>query len=169
MGSRILNALCVDSVFRTVSENLSIYLTPLGHFRFTLEPFTGLYTDTTDIMAEMEGFGKGSQLFVTSKMIEIFLTYSAIAPAGQTDRQSRQEPQSFKDGELITRGRSVRMVTRRIRDPNCSLTRRLFRPIHPNPASPGHMFMGEMAFLGFPIHNLGGRDGHRLISKVLNR
>jgi hypothetical protein len=41
---------------------------------FALSP-TGLYTDTTDIMAEMEGFGKGSQLFVTSKMIEFFLTY----------------------------------------------------------------------------------------------
>jgi hypothetical protein len=33
---------------------------------------TGLHADTTDIMAEMEGFGKGSQLFVTPKMIEIF-------------------------------------------------------------------------------------------------
>ncbi len=31
----------------------------------------GFHTDATDIMAEMEGFGKGLQLFVASEMIEI--------------------------------------------------------------------------------------------------
>jgi hypothetical protein len=38
-----------------------------------LEPFAGLYTDATDIMAEMEIFGKGSQLFVTPEVVEILL------------------------------------------------------------------------------------------------
>jgi len=32
----------------------------------------GFDADTTDIMAEMEGFSKGLQLFVASEMIEIF-------------------------------------------------------------------------------------------------
>jgi hypothetical protein len=40
---------------------------------FAIFSLAGLYTDTTDIMAEMEGFGKGSQLFITSKVIEILL------------------------------------------------------------------------------------------------
>jgi len=34
----------------------------------------GLHADTTNIMAEMEGFGKSSQLFITSEVIEFFLT-----------------------------------------------------------------------------------------------
>jgi len=37
--------------------------------------FTGFYADATDIMAEMKGFGKAPQLFVTSEMIEILLVF----------------------------------------------------------------------------------------------
>ena len=35
----------------------------------------GLHTDATDIMAEMESFGKGSQLLVTSEMIKLLLPF----------------------------------------------------------------------------------------------
>jgi hypothetical protein len=36
---------------------------------------TGFYADATDIMAEVKGFGKVLQLFVTSEMIEILLVF----------------------------------------------------------------------------------------------
>src|SRR3990172_9782482 len=32
---------------------------------------------------------------------------------------------------------------------------------------PRHMLVGEMSFLGLPIHNLGGRNGEGQISQVL--
>jgi len=38
-------------------------------------PPAGFHADTTDIMAEVEGFGKGSELFVTSKVIEVLLSF----------------------------------------------------------------------------------------------
>jgi len=57
----------------------------------------------TDIMAEMEGFGKDSQLFIASKVVEFFLAH-LNRPAGQTDKQSRQDPQAFIEGELNHKG-----------------------------------------------------------------
>jgi hypothetical protein len=48
----------------------------------------GLDADTTDIMAEVEGFGKTSQLFITSKMIEILLSFPD--GSGRADRQAVQ-------------------------------------------------------------------------------
>ena len=38
----------------------------------------------------------------------------------------------------------------------------------PQSCCPGNMLMGEMASLVFPIHDLRGRNGHRLIAKFLN-
>ena len=51
-----------------------------------LEPFTGLHTDTTNIMAEVKGFGKSFQLFMASKVIEVLLTF--LNRSSRTDREA---------------------------------------------------------------------------------
>ena len=60
---------------------------PIFHNVLSFAP-TGLHANTTDIMAEVEGFGKSSQLLITSKMIEIFLPF--LNGSRRADRQAVQ-------------------------------------------------------------------------------
>ena len=55
----------------------------------------GLHADTTDIMAEVEGFGKSSQLFITSKMIKILLSF--LNRSRRADRQAVQTGTAILD------------------------------------------------------------------------
>jgi hypothetical protein len=76
-------------------SRVQAFLSPYHWNPGPLEPFdslafapAGLHTNTTDIMAEMEGFGKSSQLIITSKMIEIFLLF--LNGSRRADRQAIQ-------------------------------------------------------------------------------
>ncbi len=126
----------------------------------------GLHANTTDIMAEMEGFGKGSQLLVASKMIEV--PWSFLDGTGGANRQAIQTGAALpygggaddqwnpgEDGDEANSGSKLLVDEEVV-------------PADPSePRSTSHMFMRKMGSLRFPIHKLRGSDGHRLVSQIL--
>src|SRR5512143_1654337 len=127
----------------------------------------GLHANATDIMAEMEGFGKSSELLIASKMIEIFLPF--------LDGSRRADPHAIQTGAAIPRGRRADGEG----DPgengheansgSKSLVHEKVVPADPSqPRGAGHMLMRKVGSLRFPVHKLRGSDGHGLIPQVLN-
>ena len=90
-------------------------------------------------------------------------------PEGQEETQARHSRQPQGRGSSTRRGISVKTVISRWREPNWGVTRRLFLPIHPIPAFLGHMLVGNMGKLFFPIDDLGCGNRQRIPSAALDK
>ncbi len=117
-------------------------------------------------MAEMEGFGKGSQLLVASKMIEIPLLF-LDGPRG-ANRQAIQAGTALPDGWRADDEWNPGENGDEANPGSKLLVHEKVVPANPSqPRSASHMFVRKMGSLRFPIHKLRGSDGHRLVSQIL--
>ena len=129
---------------------------------------TRFYADTTDIMAEVEGFGKGSQLLVTSKVVEVLLPF-LYCPCW-TDRQAIVTGTAMIQRWRIDLKREIGENGDQTNSRSKLIINEEVVPAYPSQSrSPRHMFMRKVSPLIFPIHQLRGRDRHGLVSEILNR
>ena len=127
---------------------------PLFHYSKVLPlASAGLHTDTTDIMAEVEGFGKSFQLFMASKVIEVLMPF--------LNRSCWAYREAVLTGAAVFKGRSVEQERKVGKDsdeanprPKILIDEEVIPSDPSQPCCLCHMLMGEMTFLTFPIHNL---------------
>ena len=112
---------------------------------------TRFHADTTDIMAEVEGFGKGSQLLVTSKVVEVLLPL--LDRPCWTDRQAIVTGAAIIQRWRIDLKRKIGENGDQTNPRSKLLIDEEVIPAYPSQSrSPGHMFMGKVSPLLFPIH-----------------
>src|SRR4030042_4916508 len=118
----------------------------------------GFHADAKDIMAEMEGFGKGSQLFVTSEMVKVLLPL--LNGACRADRQT-----GATGARILDRGGIDHQGKIGENSDQANPRSKFFideKVVSANPSQPCgscNMFVGKGAFLGFSVHNLRGGEG----------